>query len=263
MTRRTAIVVVALVVAALVGVALMAVPVVAAAPEADARARPPGRSRDHEAGRAAEGPEADEGGPQPVGLDHARPRRPPRRLRARDPHAGQRPDHDPAARVSRTPRPPRRSSARRPSSSSSTSRRTSRRRRSTRAGSRSRRPRSTTCSRASRRWLRRATPEQYWLFDKNKKLVVGPGRDEGGSAREVRRQAAGRVQAVRGAARHGRRLVRRRRGRLPRRPAVEPDVELLLPLQVRAARRPGDDRLRPEALGHPAGLRHADAGSRS
>ena len=34
---------------------------------------------------------------EPVGLDHARPRRPPRRLRAGDPHAGQRPDHDPAA----------------------------------------------------------------------------------------------------------------------------------------------------------------------
>ena len=34
---------------------------------------------------------------EPLGHDHARPRRPPRRLRAGDPHAGQRPDHDPAA----------------------------------------------------------------------------------------------------------------------------------------------------------------------
>ena len=72
--------------------------------------------------------------------------------------------------------------------------------------------------------------------------------DEDGGAREVQRQAAGRLQALRGAARNRRHLVRRRRGRLPRRPAVEPDVELVLPVQVLAARRPGDDRLRPEAL---------------
>ena len=75
----------------------MVVPVVAVAPKADARARPSGRPRDHEAGCAAEGSQADEGGSQPFGLDHARPRRPPRRLRARDSHAGQGSDHDPAA----------------------------------------------------------------------------------------------------------------------------------------------------------------------
>ena len=120
-----------------------------------------------------------EGGSRPLGLDHARPRRPARRRRAGDPHAGQQPDRDPAARASRIPRPPPRSSARPRSSSSSTSRRVSCRRRSTSTGTRSpTRRASTTCSRASRR-SSRTTSDQWYVFDTKKKLVVGPGVVEG------------------------------------------------------------------------------------
>ena len=98
MTRRSAIIVVALVVAALIGVGLMVVP-------SSPLHQKPTLGLDLQGGLEItkqavppKGREPDEGGSRPLGLDHARPRRPPRRLRAGDPHAGRRPDHDPAAR---------------------------------------------------------------------------------------------------------------------------------------------------------------------
>ncbi len=161
MTRRAALTVVALVAAALVGVALLSIP---GSPfhqsptlgldlqgglEVTLQAVPP---RDRE---------LHEGRPRPLRDDHARPRRPARRLRARDPHAGRRSDRDPASRRRKIPRLQRGSSARPPSSSSSTSRRTcgavdqspdppaDRNRRS-----------STTCSRVSRRSPPRGSPRR-------------------------------------------------------------------------------------------------------
>ena len=145
---------------------------------------------------------------EPLGHDHARPRRPPRRLRAGDPHAGQRTRSRSSCRASRIPRRPRRSSARRRSSSSTTSRRASCRRRSTSTGTRS--PRA-----------QRLRPARRPAGDRQGQVrpVVGlrqeeearrrPGLDEGGGAREVRRQAARRLQALRHPERHRRDLVRR------------------------------------------------------
>ena len=96
MSRRASLIVVALVIAALVGVAAMSIP---GSPlkkdvtlgldlqgglEVTLQAVPP-------TDRKLTG-----SGPRPLRLDHARPRRPARRRRARDPQAGRRPDHDPA-----------------------------------------------------------------------------------------------------------------------------------------------------------------------
>ena len=263
MTRRASIVVVSLVIAGLVAVALMIDPVVADPQEADARARSPGRSRDHEGSRSAQGPEADEGRPRPLGHDHARPRRPPRRVRAGDPHAGQRPDHDPAARASRIPRRPRRSSARPRSSSSSTSRRASWRRRSTSTGTRSRAA-SVYDLLAGQQAIVKDKSDQWWVFDKKKKLVVGPVSTKEKALAQVRRQAARRLQALRHPERHRGDLVRRRRRQSARvHGGVTPTGEPVLPLQVRPAGRAADDGRRPEALRHPPGLRHDDRTSRS
>ena len=176
MTRRSATIVVALVVAALDRRRPHDRAVVAAAPEAHARPRPPGRPRDHEAGRAAQGPRPDQGGPRPLGLDHARPRRPPRRLRARDPHAGRRPDHDPAAggqgsgdrrEDHRQDRPAR---ALRPRGEPGAAVD----RRAPAAGCR--RARSTTCSRASRRWPPRVRPSSTGSSTSRRSSSPGPSR---------------------------------------------------------------------------------------
>ena len=51
------------------------------------------------------------------------------------------------------------------------------------AGNPSPRAPSTTCSPASRRSPRRERPTQYWLFNKQKKLVVGPVATKDGGAR--------------------------------------------------------------------------------
>ena len=102
---------------------------------------------------------------------------------------------------------------------------------------------------------KKGTPDQYWLFNKQKKLVVGPVTTE---------KAA--LAKHNGKVPEGWKLfavppgtvvvsVRHRRGGLPGRQHVEPDEQLLLPLQVLAADRPGDDGLRPEAVGYAAGLR--------
>ena len=178
MTRRAAIVVVSLVVAALVGVGADDRAVVAAAPEADARPRPPGRARDHEAGGAAEGSQADEGRPRAArsrscataSTGSASPsRRSARRATTRSRSR---------SRASRIPRPPPRSSARRPSSSSTTSRRASSRRRSTSSGNPVARA-SVYDLLAGQQALVKGNADQWWLFDKKKKLVVGPVVDQG------------------------------------------------------------------------------------
>ena len=83
-------------------------------------------------------------------------------------------------------------------------------------------------------------------------------RLRGGGDPEVRRQATGRTGALRRAQGHGRRHLRRGRSRVPRRRrrGCRAGPHLLLPLQVRPAERPADDRRGPEALGHARGLRH-------
>ena len=52
---------------------------------------------------------------------------------------------------------------------------------------------------------KKGTSDQYWLFNKQKKLVVGPVDDEEGSAREVQGQGARGLEALRRAAGDGRR----------------------------------------------------------
>ena len=99
----------------------------------------------------------------------------------------------------------------------------------------------------------------YVVNPTTKRVVSGPFGSRAEALRKSDGQGAGRSRAVRGAAGHGRHHVRRARCRLSRRPAGKrcaagPDV--LLPLQVRAARDPADDRRGPQALGYPRGLRH-------
>ena len=260
MTRRAALIVVALVVAALVGVALLALP---SSPmhkkptlgldlqgglEITLQAVPP-------KGRKLTKEDLD----RSVSIMRDRVDRL-GVVRAGDPRRRAATRSRSSCPASRTPRPRRRSSARRRSSSSTTSRRTSCRRRSTRSASRSRRAPSTSCSPASRRSRKKGTSDQYWLFNKQKKLVVGP----------VATKTAALAKLQTGKVPEGWKLfavppetvvvsVRHRRGRLPgRQQAANPTQNYYYLFKYDAADRPGDDGLRPEALGHAAGLRHAD-----
>ena len=88
--RRPHLTLVALIAAGLIGVGLLADSRIADRADADARARPPGRSRGDAEGRAAAQPAAAEDRPRPLGRDPPQPRRPARRRGARDPQAGQR-----------------------------------------------------------------------------------------------------------------------------------------------------------------------------
>ena len=234
MTRRTAIVVVALVVAALVGVALMVVP-------SSPLHQKPTLGLDLQGGLEItkqavppKGRKLTKEDLEPLGHDHARPRRPPRRLRAGDPHAGQRPDHDPAAgrQGSRGGREDHRQDG---------AARALRPRDEPRAAV-DRHQRRIPIARASvydllagQQAIVKGKSDQWWLFDKKKKLVVGPVSTQGEGARQVRRQAAGRLQALRDAERD------RRRSRAASRPSSArasgtPTGELVLPLQVRRRR---------------------------
>ena len=197
MTRRTAIVVVALVVAALVGVGLMAVP-------SSPLHQKPTLGLDLQGGLEItkqavppKGRKLTKEDLEPLGLDHARPRRPPRRLRARDPHAGQRPDHDPAAgrQGSRGGRQDHRQDG----------------------AARALRPRGEPRpavdrhqrqSRAARLGLRPARRPAGARQGRLRPVVAvrqeeearrRPGLDEGEGARQVRRQGARRLQALRDA----------------------------------------------------------------
>ena len=88
----------------------------------------------------------------------------------------------------------------------------------------------------------RGTPDTYYVFrTKGKKLVRGPVQTKQAGARQVGRQAPAGPQALRRAAEHGGRQLRRRRGRLPGRRPDEPDDELVVPDAVHAARGAGDD----------------------
>ena len=188
-------------------------PVVADPQEADARARPPGWPRDHEGSRSAQGPEADEGRPLPLGHDHARPRRPPRRVGAGDSHAGQQPDHDPAA-------------GRQGSRGGREDHRQDR-------AARALRPRDEPRGAVDRHQrepaaaLERLRPPRRPAGDRQGQVrpVVGlrqeeearrrPGLVEGEGARQVRRRAACRLQALRHPERHRGDLVRRAGRRVP------------------------------------------------
>ncbi len=208
MTRRASLIVVALVIAALVGVAAMSIP---GSPikkdvtlgldlqgglEVTLQAVPP---KD----RKLTGD-----GPRPLRLDHARPRRPARRRRARDPQAGQRPDHDPApgrqgsrhggedhrqdgpARVLRPRGEP--GAALDQHGHEDACRDRLRLQAPGRA--------------AGARQERRVRP--VLALQRQEEARRRPGHDEGGRAAQVQRQGAGGLQAPRGAARHRRRLVR-------------------------------------------------------
>ena len=259
MTRRAAVFVVGLVAAALVGGRAARDPRIAARAAPDPRPRPAGRPRGHAPGGPAEGPQAHEGRPRPLGLDHALARRQARRRRAGDPDAGLRPDLDPAAGREGPRRGGRGSSARPRSSSSSTSSATSSRRRSTRArDSRSRRRSSTTCSPASRRSPRGARPTRTTSSGRRaRQLVRGPVQTKesalakwGGKLPPGHKLFAVPPNTV---------VVRCGAGAVvcPGVGQTNPTRDLLVPDAVHAARGAGDDRAGPEALGHAPGLRHA------
>ena len=256
MTRRAALTVVTLVAAALVGW-----------PCSRSRAR---RSTSHrrsvstsrEGSRSRCRPSrraigAHEGRPRPLGGDHAGPRRPARRLRARDPDAGRRSDRDPASRC-RNPEAAARiigktaqlelfdleANLLAPSINS-------------RPASRSRPRSSTTCSPASRRSRPRESPRRTTSSSKKgRSWSPGPPSHARGGARQVRRARSPpghKLFAVPPGDR--RRLVRTRRARLPRN-GGSPGRARLVPDQVRPARSPGDQRSRPRSRWHAPGLRH-------
>ena len=112
----------------------------------------------------------------------------------------------------------------------------------------------------------KGTPDTYYVFrTKGKKLVVGPVQTQEAALAQVGRQAARRAQAVRGAA--ARRSSSRcgaGRGRVPRRAAGNPDARTSgTCFGYTPPERPRDDGRGPQAVRHAAGLRHADAASRS
>ncbi len=101
--------------------------------------------------------------------------------------------------------------------------------------------------------------DTWYVFDaKTKKLVRGPVQSKEGALAKWGGKLPAGEQAVRRADRHGRRLLRDRRGRLPGRRRREPDHELVLPPQVRPAQRPRDDGQGPQPRRDAAGLRHAN-----
>ena len=275
MNRRPHLILVGLIVAALIGVALLAIPGIAAPRQADARARPPGRARgDAEGGPAAEPPAA-EVRPRPLGGDPPRPRRPARRRGAGDPQAGRRPDRDRPARRQgpgprdRHPRPDRAARALRPRGQPGAAVELRRLRRA--EGVALRAPGGPAGPR------RRGHEDELVPVRREQEAGRRPGhrarqaaRERGGrrGGREGRRAAEG-LEDLRRPAEDGRRHLRCRRGRLPGRERREPEAELLLPLQLRPGQcgseqgRPRDDRRRPEAGRHAAGLRHARPASRS
>ena len=215
----------------------------AAPPGADARPRPPGRPRGDAPGGAAAEPQAAEVRPDPVGRDPARPHRPARRRRARDPRAGRRPDLDPApghqepGAGDRDPRPDGAARALRP--------------RGEPRSALDRRPELPGGDRVAVRAARRpAGPrrggQERVLVPLRRQQEEGrrPGDREGQAAPEQggrggRRegQAAEGLEDLRRAAEDRRAHVRHRRGRLPGRQRREPDQQLLL---SRAQRRVQD-----------------------
>ena len=246
--------------------ALLGISGVAAPPEADARARSPGRPRGHAAGRAPEGTEADEGGSRPFGLDHAQPRRPlgvsePEiRTQGSDQITIQLPgvkDPEAAAKIigktaqlelfdleadlvppsiDINTQPDREDLGLRPP----------------------RRPAGARCKGTSGAVLRLRHEEE---------AHGGAGADEGDRALEqgVRVRAASCPTGTSSSRSRRRPSSSRAASRTVVCPGVgsDPTSNDVLPVQVRPARRPGDDRLRPEALRHAAGLRHAARASRS
>ena len=247
MTRRAAVLVVALVAAALVGVGLLAIP---GSPlerrptlgldlqgglEVTLQAVPP---RDRELTKAD--------------LDRSveimrEPRRPPRRGGARDPHAGRRPDLDPAARRRRPGRGrehhrqdgPARAVRPREGPRLAVDRRADAA--ADRDGEALRPPRGPAGARGARR-----SGVLLRLPGEGEEARPRPRRDARGGARQVGRQAAEGPQALRRAAEHGGRPVRPRRGGLPGRRRAQPDDELVLPLPLHAARGSRDDGEGPE-----------------
>ena len=95
------------------------------------------------------------------------------------------------------------------------------------------------------------------LRDEGQEARPGARELEGGGAREVGRQAPARAQALRGAARHGGRELRHRRGELPRGRPAEPDEQQLVPLPLHPARGARDDGQGSRPQRDAAGLRHA------
>ena len=254
MTRRAATIVVALVALALVGVALLAIPSSPIHKKTTLGLDLQGGLEVTLQGRAAEGPAAHEGRPRPLG----------RRSCATASTGSASPSPRSASRAptrsrfscpaSRIPLPRRRSSARRRSSSSSTSRRILRRPRSTPSRFPVPKELGVRAARRSAGACGKGNAGAVLALRREEEARRGPGRDQGGGAAQARRQGADRVQAVRRAPGHRRRLVRPER-HLPGRRDVPTRLWYLL--QLRPAEGAGDDGRRPQAERYAAGLRPA------